>query len=224
MKNKIITIVFGVALFFFFLTLSIAMPIYCRFFYYLHIEPLNLVERTGFSFEQIKTAYDQVLNYLTLPGFEFGTGKLLYSAEGKAHFEDCKRLFDLNFWVLVISAITCLVIAILQKKKIVELVKPKGFFVGFWSAVSAVGLPLIIGGLAAINFNKAFEIFHKIFFPGKDNWVFNPYEDQIISILPQTFFMNCAIFIGVTLLVLCAVTIIISCVKRKKELQNKIEK
>ncbi len=217
MKNKILTAIFGVTLFFLILTVCIGMPIYCRFFYYVQINTLGLVEKTGYSYQTIKTAYDQVLNYLTLPGFEFGTGELKYSADGMAHFVDCKVLFNLNFWVMLISAVICITLFILHKKGVFTLVKPKGFFVGFWSAIVAIVLPIIIGGLAALDFNRAFQIFHMIFFPGKDNWVFNPSEDEIIRILPQTFFMNCAIFIGVSLIVICTVIIVLSIVARKKE-------
>ena len=72
----------------------------------------------------------------------------------------------------------------------------------FWGALTAVGLPLVIGALAALDFNRAFVIFHSIFFPGKDNWLFDWYADQIIRVLPQQFFMNCAILIGVGVLTL----------------------
>ncbi|MDY6096348.1 MAG: DUF1461 domain-containing protein [Oscillospiraceae bacterium] len=32
-----------------------------------------------------------------------------------------------------------------------------------------------------------------MFFPGKTNWLFDPRTDQIILILPDTYFRNCAI-------------------------------
>ena len=62
MKNKIITAVFIIALVLFILTFSIALPIYCRFFYYLQIKPLGLEQKTGWSYDVIKEAYDEVLN------------------------------------------------------------------------------------------------------------------------------------------------------------------
>ena len=66
----------------------------------------------------------------------------------------------------------------------------------FWAAIFAVVLPLVLGGLAALNFDRAFVIFHRIFFPGKTNWVFNFQTDGIIAALPQDFFMHCAMLIG----------------------------
>ena len=76
-----------------------------------------------------------------------------------------------------------------------ELWKPFGMNIAFSSGAYLLGGFALIGGLVAIDFNKAFTAFHMIFFPGKDNWYFSWYEDQIIRILPKDFFMNCAILI-----------------------------
>ena len=76
---------------------------------------------------------------------------------------------------------------------------------------------MIIGALAAIDFDRAFTIFHTIFFPGKDNWLFDPAEDQIIKILPQTFFMNCAILILSILLLGCLALILWDVLSRRKK-------
>ena len=218
MKNKVLTAVLGISVFFLIITVSIGLPIYLRFFYYAQIKSLGIESSTGYSYAQIKQAYDQVLNYLTLPFTEFGTGILSYSEEGAAHFADCKVLFNLNAGVMFVSAAIVIVIAVLNKKKVVSLCRPKGFSVCFYSALAAIILPVIIGGLAAINFDKAFVIFHKIFFPGKDNWLFDPSVDEIIQILPQEYFMNCAIFIGAGLIFISVALITVSAVMRHKRL------
>ena len=213
--NITISAVFGVCLFFLIITVSIGLPIYLRFFYYLQIDSLGL-ESTGYTYEQIKQAYDEVLNFLTLPGVPFGTGVLNYTEEGAAHFYDCKVLFNLNAGVLISCAAVCITVLILHKKKVITLCRPHGFSVGFYSAVCAVLLPIIIGALAATDFDRAFVIFHRIFFPGKDNWIFDPDKDEIIQILPQEYFMNCAILIGAGLIAICAGIIIAACVKRAR--------
>ena len=53
---------------------------------------MELESETGYSHEVIKEAFDDVMDYLVF-GDEFKTGQLEYSEEGKAHFEDCKKLF-----------------------------------------------------------------------------------------------------------------------------------
>ena len=67
---------------------------------------------------------------------------------------------------------------------------------------------LAVGGLAALDFDRAFVVFHALFFPGKDNWLFDPETDQIITILPQIFFRNCAILILAVLILGCASLIV----------------
>lgn len=193
--NRLLSILFALALVLFLITAAISLPIYCRGFYYAHIGPMNLPERTGFTAEQIRQAYDQVLDYLTA-GKPFGTGVFPHSAEGAAHFADCKVLFDLNGHVLLLSGMALLVLLLLRK-----LGKTGPYRLGrrsaaFWAAIFAVVLPLVLGGLAALNFDRAFVIFHRIFFPGKTNWVFNFQTDGIIAALPQDFFMHCAMLIG----------------------------
>ena len=214
-RIPLVQILFTVALIVFILTFSIALPIYCRFFYYAHIDALDLT-RFGWTSEQIRTAYDQVLDYLTLPGHEFGTGELAHAAEGASHFADCKFLFDLNATALLISFITLAVIIALRIKGVVKSLMIGKFSAVFYAGVTAIALPVIVGALASIDFDKAFEIFHLIFFPGKDNWVFNPYTDQIIRVMPQQFFMNCAILIGVSLFVLALSAIVIDVIRLKK--------
>lgn len=198
MLKRAIFVIFAVALVLLVLTVSIGLPIYLRPFYYAHIDALELDQASGFTKEQIRTAYDEVLDYLTLPGKSFGTGEIAHSQEGAAHFADCKVLFDLNAWVLVSSALVVAAIFLTRKRCKLPSLRPAVF----WAGVSALTLPIVVGSLAAMDFDRAFVIFHRIFFPGKDNWIFNYNTDPIIRVLPQTFFMNCAILIGVGLLLL----------------------
>ena len=181
----------------FLLTVSIGLPIYIRPFYYAHIGAYDLEGLSGYSEAQIREAYDEVLDYLTLPGREFGTGELPHSPEGKAHFADCKVLFDLNASILLISGAILAVLFFMRKRwGAYRLGKHSALL---WAAVLSLTAPIMIGCLAAMDFDRAFVIFHSIFFPGKTNWVFDWYADPIIRVLPQEFFRNCAILIGVGL-------------------------
>ena len=124
MKNKISTIILCICTVLLTITFSIALPICARPFYYSHIEKYNLVEITGKTKEEIKVAYDQLLDYLTLPNKEFSTGDFAYSEEGKSHFSDCKDLFNFNFAVLFISLAIIILLCILKHKNIISFSKP----------------------------------------------------------------------------------------------------
>ena len=218
--NVLCTVLFGVFLVLFMLTFSIGLPIYGRFFYYIQIKTLKMEESTGWSYAIIKEAYNQVLDYLTLPEHDFGTGMLKFSAEGAAHFADCKVLFDLNISVMILSAAVLVGLIVLYKLKKIDLLKVKGHRAYFIPAIVAVGLPTILAGLVAIDFDRAFAVFHAIFFPGKTNWVFDPFTDEIINVMPQQFFMNCAIIIAVGLIAFALSLIIADTVLYLRERKN----
>lgn len=211
----ICTVVMFISIVLLILTFSISLPIYFRPFYYIQINLLDIPNTSGYSYEVIKAAFDEVMDFLCF-NKEFGTGELLYSESGKDHFIDCKVLFDLNAYVFIFSFITTLIIFILQKKSIINLRKPFGFNISFYSSCTTILLPLIVGALATSDFDAAFTIFHKIFFPGKDNWYFNPYLDEIINILPQEFFANAALLIGISLLSITVSIIVVEVINRRK--------
>ena len=216
--EKLPALLMAVAVFCGILTVSIGLPIYIRPFYYAHIEALDLPGVSGFTADQIMQAYNEVLDYLTLPGREFGTGIMACSDSAADHFVDCRVLFDLNAGILLASLTVILVLCVLRRTGRIGSLKLGSRSGAFWGALMAVGLPLVIGSLAALDFHRAFVIFHSIFFPGKDNWMFDWNADQIIRVLPQQFFMNCAILIGAGVLAL-SLTVIVTelCFKKEKD-------
>lgn len=199
--NRAVTAVFVIALFAFLLSFAISLPILNRWFYYIQIDTLNLEQASGHTYAEIKEAFDEIMDYLLLPGREFGEGVFPYSEEGAAHFMDCKPLFVLDVALAGASAGVLIIILALHFTKTIRLCSAKGHSAAFYTAIAAVVVPIVLGCLIALDFNRAFEIFHAILFPGKDNWLFNPRTDPIIYVLPTQFFMNCAIFIGVGLVV-----------------------
>ncbi len=215
--NKFLTALLCVALVLLTLCVSIALPIYVRPFYYLQIEELNLPEATGYSKEEIKTAYDEVLDYLTLPNRTFGTGLFPHSEEGAAHFADCKVLFRFHAWVLLLSLGTVLVLGVLKGKKGFVPCRPFGKHYLFSCGLGTLVFMGLIGGLAALDFEKAFVIFHSLFFPGKTNWIFNPRKDPIIYAMPETFFLRCGVLILVSVLSISAGLCIAGLVFGKKK-------
>ncbi|MBP3691951.1 MAG: TIGR01906 family membrane protein [Clostridia bacterium] len=214
-QNRMATVLFTVSLFLFIITFSIGLPIYFRPFYYWHIKPLGLTD-SGFTAVQIKTAYNSVLNYLTLPGYEFSVGDMKYTADGAAHFADCKALFSLNAWVLIISAVILAVLLLLRKKG-----KISGFYIGKAPATlcasgTAAGIVAVLAAVVAVDFNGVFRAFHKVFFAGKDNWIFNERKDQIINVLPKEFFANCAILICCSIVLFFVAFFVVYIIKRRK--------
>lgn len=220
-KNRILTALLAVFVVIFVITASIGLPIYVRPFYYMQIDSLGLEEETGYTKEEITQGYDEILDFLTIPGREYGTGVFASSSEGEGHFRDCKVLFDLNLTLLIISFVGVVALIILNRLKIFSLSRPFGFSFLLTCGAGTLIFFALLGALCALNFDKAFEIFHAIFFPGKDNWRFNPYRDEIILAMPQEFFMSCAILIASSIILISIGFIIYGIIeKKKREKQN----
>jgi len=188
------------------LTGSIAVPLLCRSFYYAHIGPMGL-EGYGLSREEIETAYDEMMDFCLGRREEFSAGVLAFSQSGADHFADVRGLFLLDLWVLRASLAALLAVLVVCKVKRIRPQRFLGRGPGFWAAAGLGASFLLVGGLAALDFDRAFVIFHSLFFPGKDNWIFDWHTDPIILFLPQDFFRNCAVLILALLLLWCAALI-----------------
>ena len=189
------------------LTGSIAVPILCRPFYYAHIAALDLSEYTGLSVEEIKTAFDQMLDFCLGLRADFAAGVLSWSESGRDHFADVRVLFQLDLALLVLSALALAALFLISRRQKLTPSRLLGRGPGFWAAVGLGGVFLLVGGLAALDFDRAFVVFHALFFPGKTNWLFDWRADPIILLLPEVFFRNCAILILALLVFWCAVLI-----------------
>ena len=117
------TVIAVAAAFLFLLSFSISLPIINRWFYYIQIDTLHLEQASGHTYAEIKAAYDEILDYLLLPGRQFGAGVFRFSEEGAAHFADCKFLFVLDLVIAGVSfGVICGIVA-LHFTKIITLKK-----------------------------------------------------------------------------------------------------
>ncbi len=218
-RSKSLFAAMAAAWFFLILTVSIAAPLVCRPFYYAHINAMNMPEETGHTYEEIKQAFDEMMDFCFYGG-EFSTGVMRWSEDGKAHFVDVSRLFKINFAVMAVAAIALAVCYYLKKKKKIqpELYLARG--PEYWGPLALLIAFIFIGIIGSIDFDVTFTVFHKIFFPGKTNWIFNSWRDEIITVLPQEYFRNCAIFIVATLVVFCLFMIKRENNKLKRKVEN----
>lgn len=198
------------------LTGSIALPLVARPFYRAQIEPLGIPARSGLTAEQIGAAFDDVMDYCLGKRPDFAAGLLSFSPEGASHFADVRRLFLLDLRVLAVCVAVLLVLYALRRKKGLTLDPLAGHSPGFWAGCGLGGALAIAGVLAALDFDRAFTVFHSIFFPGKDNWLFDPATDPVILILPEAFFRSCAILILAAVLLCCAALIIADLCRRRR--------
>ncbi|WP_418921820.1 TIGR01906 family membrane protein [Clostridium ganghwense] len=169
--------------------LSIKLTLNFKPLYYADIITLNVQETSHLSNEEIKLNYDYVINYVQNPKKQiFVLPTLTFSNEGKIHFEEVKAIFnklDYIFYVLILIDIIIIYIYI-NRNKDFKFLK--------WSSFSLFITPLLCLIPFLINFDKSFNIFHKLLF-NNDYWLLNSKTDPIITIMPQEFFFHCTIFI-----------------------------
>lgn len=190
------------------LTGAIAAPLLCRPFYYAHIEALELPEFVGLSVEQIKTAFNEMMDYCMGLAPEMQAGVFPFSQEGADHFADVRVLFQLDLALFALGLLVMIVLLAVCRRTNLSAYHFGGWTPAFWGAVGLGTAFLIIGGLAATDFERAFVVFHHLMFPGKENWLFDIRTDPIILILPEIFFRNCAILILCILMVSCVLIIL----------------
>ena len=209
--KKIIPILFIINTSLWIISFSIAFVLLFRPFYYWHIKLLDIESKTGYTEIEIREAYDDVINYC-IYNKPFKTGTFKYSEEGKDHFKDCRKLFLINFIILGITTIF-LIIKLLFNNQI----KIKKYSLSFWSGIGNISFFLFLFLITIlIGFDNIFIKFHQLFFQGKTNWLLNPDKDQIINILPEQFFMNCAIFILGIIIIFSEIIIIYGIFVKKK--------
>lgn len=213
--NHSTTIILIIMLILFSISYAILIPIIFRPFYYCAVKVLNIEKESGYSFKVIREAYDDVMNYIWR-GAEFKTGTLLYSEEGKGHFRDCVPLFWLDLWVFIVSSLYIFLYFILVKLNKLEMKKYKGFHPIFYSGAIVISFVVIIAFISILNFNLVFSAFHKLLFPGKENWEFDEETDEIINILPARFMALCAAWIGIHIFAFDIFGIVYGIKKRKR--------
>ncbi len=215
-KSKTLSIYMIIMMIIFIITFSVSIPILFRPFYYFHIDILDLTNKTGLDYQTIKNAYDEMMNFCLGLTNTFSTGTLKYSTEGMSHFIDVKNLFILNLTLLLFSTLNIIIIPRFLKKRNIIPYKFNGHNNSYYAATILLIIFIIIVLFTLPNFSRTFTIFHQIFFPGKTNWLFDPRYDEIIVILPEIFFMNCAILIVSIIIFICLFLII----KNKKDSLN----
>lgn len=216
------TLLFSLIATLFSLSFAIAIPLFWRGFYYLHIDAYNLVEVTGVNRSDLIYSFNELMNSLMFFKTPFNEGVFPFSESGKNHFLDCQVLFVLDYVVLIISAVLFIVYLLLLKKNKNLIYRPFNISPIVFMMIVPIVLLGGLGTYALIDLNGAYAFFHKVFFPGKDNWVFNSHTDPIIKALPEEFFINCGILILTVYLLIFIVILIYSLIKKRKLGKNKI--
>lgn len=188
----------AIMLMIFIISFAVVFTVFFKPLYYFDINYLNIDQISGLDAETIKENYRILINYQSI--FYQGTLNLpdfVMSDSGRIHFEEVKRIFEAIQVMMVISGLISIPMTI---KKI----KEKEYRFLRLTGLITIIVPTVLGFLAALDFERAFVLFHQIVFRN-DYWIFDYRTDPVITILPETFFMHCFMLIVV---IVCLLAII----------------
>ena len=196
------------------LAAGLALAINLRPLYYLNIEWFDLVEESGLNAVVIKENYNALIDYCS----PFYRGDLVFpslraSESGLSHFAECKQIFNIIYLAGAISLVVVIISFILKKRS-------NQYKYLRTCAITTLILPVLVGGAALINFEAIFYLFHRLVF-SNDDWLFDPVTDPIINLLPESYFLECALII-IGVMVIGAVIVLITYFVRKKN--RKVER
>jgi len=206
---KITDFIIGIIFTLLLISLAVVITINFRPLYYWDVKALNIETTSGYSKQEILQNYNALIDYSS----PFYQGSLSFpslpaSEYGLQHFKEVKDIFTFFY---ILGAITLVIgIAIIVYKH-----RKRDYHYLLVSSICAVVIPLFVTLALAIDFDTSFVIFHKIFF-NNDYWIFDPATDPVIKILPDTFFLHCALLIILLIITGSIILAIVYFKKRKK--------
>ena len=152
---------------------------------------------------QMQANYDRIIEYSLFPWVrELHLETLPMSDAGAQHFAEAKDIFQL----FVQGGLIALVVAVVLGSWLWRRHRSTGFLTA--GAIIALATPLMLAVPLAIDFDRAFVVFHEIAFDN-ELWIFDPRTDPIIDYLPEALFMRNAFAILVVMIVLSVAAIMV---------------
>lgn len=220
MLSKICKILLIIFLPIYLLLTSVEFASYNVNFYMKNFKENNISENTGLKEKELKYISNEIIKYIdgSRDNFDIvnSDGESYFNEREITHMEDVLVLFNkgrvLKQISLIIVILTIIYLFIKERESI-----PKTLIRMFiaWFIVF-----LVIVALSLLNFNKLFEVFHKILFTN-DLWLLDPREDFLINLLTEDFFFELFLKIMVVFLVKMIILALIGVVFNRR---NKYEK
>ena len=161
--------------------------------YWLDIKLLGIEQLSGRGTKEILQNYDTLIRYNQF----WYQGPLVFptlpmSETARIHFQEVKVIFVIIQYLCMGSGILSLVGILLKHRQ-------EGSRYLKLTAVLAILIPVVLGGLAILCWDDFFITFHHIFFRN-NYWLFYPETDPVILMLPDGYFLHCALAIVLLIL------------------------
>ena len=207
--SAVFGVIVGILLFLLAVSVSVTVILHLRAIYYADISLLHISENSGYSVDLIRRNYDVLIDYNTI-GYKGALNfpDLAMSESGRIHFEEVKRVFDFFGYMAIILTPICAVCLFISRRMRSALCLLVGGILG-------LAVPVILAAFTAISWDTVFVKFHQLVFRN-DFWIFDWRTDPVILILPDTFFLHCAVLIFALVFLFSIVMLLLYKVSRKK--------
>lgn len=195
-------------------------------FYKKEYEKYQVTEALDMKISDVMTVTEYMMDYLigkedrlSIVTDVDGEEQDFFNEQDRLHMADVRNLFlgglKLRNYAVILSVILLLILGI-KKAELGRLLST-----GYLQALLFYLVLVAVLGIAMmIDFTKCFTLFHQLFFTN-DLWMFDPATDYMIRMLPEGFFSDMVIRVGITFFILLAVPAVVSMVYLKKQKRNK---
>ena len=201
---------------------AVEIPTFNTAFYGMEYDKYGIPAHIKVSKNDLMTVTDKLLAYmkgkspdLIIKATVAREQREFFNQREKDHMVDVRNLILAGFFIRDCTAaiiIASFIIMGLLRKKFLKTFTwaVKRVFIGF------IIITAILVTLVAANFDRAFTIFHEIFF-NNSLWILNPDTDLLVNIVPLGFFMDISRTIAVIFIALCLAAIVLSFVYNKRK-------
>ena len=209
-KHLLFHLILGLVLCLLIISAAVTFTLNFRPLYHLDMHLLDIPGLSGFSESEILENYNALIDYNRLFNHEplhFPT--LAMSETGRIHFEEVKRVFDLFGYLTLI----------LLPAGLIGMIIARRFRQRTYLRVAGIlGLliPVGLGAAVAVSWDKVFVLFHELVFRN-DFWIFDEVTDPVILILPDTFFLHCAVMIFALVIIGSLICLRLSFAKKSRD-------
>jgi len=217
---KFIAVINAVCLLLVLLCVSVEIPTFNPAFYSAEYDKYGIPTHIQVVKNDLMTVTDKLLSYmngkspdLVIVTTVAGAQREFFNQREKDHMVDVRNLILNGFLVR-----NCAAAIIIASFVILGLLR-KRFLRAFAWAVRRVFIiflviTAILAAIMAANFDRAFTIFHEIFF-NNNLWILNPDTDLLVNIVPLGFFMDIARLIAIIFSAFCLAAIVLAFVYNK---------
>ena len=224
--HPVLCVIISILAIFICLITSFEIAAYSDFgFYQKEYEKYHVLDRLDMEMEDVMDVTVYMMSYLrggenvlSIKKTIEGEVQDFFNEQDRFHMGEVRELFlggiALRRMACILLIVLCVILFATEKKWQVMLAGMFQKTLGIFCI-----LVLFLGAVITMNFSECFVIFHEIFFDN-DLWIFDSRTDFMIRMLPEGFFYDMVIRIGV-IFIISLVLLFVGSVFLKKKVKDK---